>query len=123
MALFAWRLRIVSARPLGLSPGLGALEGYVAVPHFDRFVGRWNPGRRFAERHRRRLDGLGIIGIDEETALVVRDGRAQVLGPGTVTLGDARSWRRHRAGQQVVVDLGILTATRPHVVPDARSVA
>lgn len=45
--------------PLALTPGLGALHGYVAAPHFDQFVRRWSHGRRYAERLRQRLGGLG----------------------------------------------------------------
>lgn len=107
MALFAWRLRIASPRPLALTPGLGAVDGYVAVPHFDRFVRRWPGGWRFAERHRRRLRGLGVLGVDESTAVVVADGEARVVGPGAVTVGDGSGWRHHRAGEAIDLDLGI----------------
>lgn len=101
MVLFAWRLRIASTRPLGLTPGLGALDGYVAVPHFDRFIGTRPSGRRFAERHRRRLRGLGVLGIDESTALVCHEGSSRVLGAGAVTVGDDRGWSISRTGATV----------------------
>lgn len=107
MTLFSWRLRIASARPLQLAPGLGALDGHVAVPHFDRFIGSSAVGRRFAERSRRRLHGLAVLGLDESTALVVQGGRARVLGAGAVTIGDGRSWRVHSPGQEVDIDLDL----------------
>lgn len=103
MVLFAWRLRIASPRPLTLTPGLGALDGYVAAPHFDRFVGRWGAGRRFAERQRRRLRGLGVLGLDEATALAVHEGGAEVIGRGAVTVGDASGWHVHRPGAPVPI--------------------
>lgn len=115
MALFAWRLRIASPRPLALTPGLGAVDGYVAVPHFERFVRRWPGGWRFAERHRRRLRGLGILGVDESTALVVAGGEGRVVGRGRVTVGDDDGWRDHRPGDLVDVDLG--TVTRAPALP------
>lgn len=118
MALFAWRLRIASWRPLTLTPGLGALDGHVAVPHWERFVGHGPARHRFAERHRGRLRGLGILGLDESTALVLDSGGGHVLGAGTVTIGDADGWRRHRPGDDVAIDLRVLpTATRSSRVP------
>jgi peptidase E len=111
MALFAWRLRIASPRPLGLTPGLGALDGYVAVPHFDRFVSRWATGRRFAERRRQRLRGLHVLGLDESTALVTDADGPRVLGPGSVTVGDDRGWRVFVRGRDVDLDLPTTTAT------------
>lgn len=124
MVLFAWRLRIASSRPLALTPGLGALHGYVAAPHFDRFVRRWEPARRLAERHRRGLRGLGVLGLDEATALVGADGRFVVVGRGAVTVGDAAGWRVHHAGATLdLPSLGGDTGAPARVAPDRHTVA
>lgn len=90
MALFAWRLGLRAPRPLRPAPGLGPLAGHVVVPHFDRLVAR--PGLRWwAARVQRRFDGLGVIGIDERTAVVVDGDDVHVRGQGVGTvLGDGR---------------------------------
>jgi cyanophycinase-like exopeptidase len=53
-------------------PGLGVLPQLRVIPHFDRFVG-WMPdivGRYLAKAP----EGLTVLGIDEDTALVGDDG-------------------------------------------------
>ncbi|MGH8952494.1 MAG: Type 1 glutamine amidotransferase-like domain-containing protein, partial [Acidimicrobiia bacterium] len=81
MDLFEKRLNLYPPNPFRLIPGLGLLEGYVAAPHFDRLrVRHWYPP--FIGL----LEGLAVIGIDESTGLVGRDGEMQVLGEGSVTV-------------------------------------
>ena len=81
MDLFEKRLKLYPPNPFRLIPGLGLLRGYVAAPHFDRLrVRRWY--RPFIGL----LEGLAVIGIDESTGLVGRDGAMQVLGEGSVTV-------------------------------------
>lgn len=79
--LFEQRINLYPPNPFRLVPGLGLVRGHVVAPHFDRLrVRRWfRPFLRW-------MDGLGVIGIDESTGLVGRDGSMQVLGSGSVTL-------------------------------------
>jgi cyanophycinase-like exopeptidase len=81
MALFERRLNLYLPDPFRLIPGLGLLGGFVVAPHFDRLR-----VRRWFSPFLRRLGGLGVIGLDESTGLVGRDGDMQVLGLGSVTL-------------------------------------
>jgi cyanophycinase len=59
---------------------LGLVAGCALLPHFDTFGERWIPSAQRA---------LGadvpLIGVDERTAAVWRDGAWSVVGPGTVT--------------------------------------
>jgi cyanophycinase len=81
IALFEWRLNLYLPDPFRLIPSFGLLSGFVAAPHFDRLrVARWHSP--FIAR----LDGLGVIGLDESTGLVGRDGTFQILGLGSVTV-------------------------------------
>jgi len=60
-------------------PGLGMLQGYAVVPHFDRWA---------------EADGLvaqivgacRVFGIDEDTAVLLEEGRARVAGAGRAVL-------------------------------------
>ncbi len=82
-----------------LIQGLGLVPRSICAPHFNRiFSGRW--GERGALP-----DGYGIIGIDEQTALVsVRD-RWEALGRGSVTiLRPDLETVRHMAGDLVELD-------------------
>ena len=97
IALFAWRLALRVPNPLRVVPGLGPLDGHVCVPHFDRFVGRHPARRRWVQATTRRLAGLGIVGIDEATALVVDGRHLHVLGHGAVTFVDRVGWHAIRA--------------------------
>jgi cyanophycinase-like exopeptidase len=84
MALFERRLNLYPPDPFRLIPGFGLLDGFVVAPHFDRLrVRRWF--RPFL----RRMGSLGLLGIDESTGLVGRDGAMQVLGRGAVTTARA----------------------------------
>ncbi|HEY1488579.1 MAG TPA: Type 1 glutamine amidotransferase-like domain-containing protein [Micromonosporaceae bacterium] len=77
-------------------PGLGLLPSLQVIPHFDKMAG-WIPD--FMTRpFLRRRDGITLVGVDEETAIVggpdefvvvghraawiLGDGRRQRLGPG-----------------------------------------
>ena len=59
-------------------PGLGVVPHLRVIPHFDRFVG-WMPdlvGRYLAKSP----DGVTVLGIDEDTALVMEEGTSTVHG-------------------------------------------
>jgi cyanophycinase len=101
MSLFAWRLALYPPNPLELIAGLGALDGWVAAPHFSRFrADRW------AGPVTRRFGELGVLGIDERTALVGRGGRFTVVGDGLVTLLREGRPSAHRQGDRLELDLG-----------------
>lgn len=100
MGLFEWRIKLYPPNPLRLLPGLGALDGYVAAPHFDRFQ-----ASRWSHRVLDRLGGLDILGLDEQTALVGHNGDFEVLGRGSVTMVTARGTSHHPTGGRVSVDL------------------
>jgi len=59
---------------------LGVVPGSAVLPHFDTF------GHRWIESAQRELPGLTLVGIDERSAAVWRDGRWRAMGPGNVTV-------------------------------------
>jgi cyanophycinase len=75
---------------------LGVVPDCAVLPHFDTFGERWIPSAQQA---------LGadttLVGVDERSAAVWRDGAWTAMGPGTVTLirGDHR--QRSSAGATV----------------------
>lgn len=85
---------LAGARELRLGEGLGLLPGLMIDQHFaqrDRL-----PRLRSALTRRPGIDG---IGIDEDTALVIRGGEARVVGSGEVwMLEPERPVRRLAAG-------------------------
>ncbi len=73
-------------RTVQLKPGLGLVRDLIVDTHFSqrsRFA-------RLAVAVTRKPHCLGA-GIDEDTAVVVRDGCAEVVGQGTVTIIDGRN--------------------------------
>lgn len=60
-------------------PGLGMLQGYAVVPHYDR----WDEAE---ELTRQIADSCTVFGIDEDTALLMQDGSCAVAGAGCVRL-------------------------------------
>jgi cyanophycinase len=113
IAMFAWRLALRAPHPLRLVPALGPLRDYVCVPHFDRFVRSMPLLHAWVRRTERGFGGLGLLGVDELTALVVDGARCHVRGRGSVAVIDDQGWRTHPAG--LAVDLA-----RPLVVPPVR---
>jgi cyanophycinase len=91
-------------RPLD---ALGLVPDCVLLPHFDTFGERWIPSA---------LQALGsstpLIGVDERTAAVWRDGAWSVAGPGSVTVVAGERRARFASGDAI---LGIPTpdATAP----------
>jgi cyanophycinase len=76
--------------------GFGLLTRAAVFPHFDKRGSE--AAVRFSAEY---PDQLGI-GIDEETALIVKGDRAQVVGQGTVSVYDGR----RRAANPVVLRRG-----------------
>ncbi|HEX2028747.1 MAG TPA: Type 1 glutamine amidotransferase-like domain-containing protein [Nitriliruptorales bacterium] len=120
MALFDWRLRLVPPRPFELIPGLGPLSGYVALPHFDRYVADRPRHRALLDHVAHGFHGQGIVGLDEGTALVGWDDDYRVVGRGAVTLHDGR-WTTYPSGSVVAVRLLPTTPDEPR--PDRVPVA
>jgi cyanophycinase len=77
-------------------PGLGVVPGVAVAPHYDRF-----PETFMAPLMLLAPAGVRVLGIDEETALVGRDGSWQVHGPGRVTVWRGRRRARHVEGEVI----------------------
>ncbi|HMJ79926.1 MAG TPA: Type 1 glutamine amidotransferase-like domain-containing protein [Candidatus Dormibacteraeota bacterium] len=79
--------------PLRWQPGLGFAPGASVVPHYDAW-----PEPMSALVALQAPRGSVVLGIDEETAVIGRDGSWQVRGASRVTVWRGRSRERHRAG-------------------------
>jgi cyanophycinase-like exopeptidase len=88
------RFRTPPHVPLGFEPGLGLVEGVAVLPHYDRF-----PETLAAVRVARAPRGTVILGIDEDTAAIGREGSWLVRGEGRVTVWRGRHRERHRDGE------------------------
>jgi len=62
-------------------PAMKIVPGCAVLPHFDAFGERWIPSAQEALG-----DDALLVGLDERTAAVWRDGSWTALGPGLVTL-------------------------------------
>jgi cyanophycinase-like exopeptidase len=98
--LFERRLNLYPPDPFRLIPGFGLLQGFVVAPHFDRLR-----VRRWFSPFLKRMGGLAVLGIDESTGLVGRDGVMQVLGTGTVTIATDDSIDVYLTGDTLELDL------------------
>ena len=95
--------------PAGWRDALGFVEGVAVLPHYDAFP---EPiAALIALTPRRRAV---VLGIDEETAAIERNGMWQVRGRGRVTVWRGRSRVRHRDGETFRL------ATDPEGPPDER---
>ena len=90
--IFDFRLKL-APWPLGWRPGLGFVPGASVVPHYDAW-----PEPLSALIVLQAPRGSVVLGIDEETAMVGRDGVWQVHGRSRVTLWHGRRRDRYRAG-------------------------
>ena len=79
--------------PVRWRTGLGLVAGATVIPHYDAF-----PEPMSAMLVLQAPRGLATLGIDEETALVGRDGSWQVQGRGRVTVWRGRHRQRFRRG-------------------------
>ncbi len=70
-------------RTLDMRPGLELVPGLAVIPHFDR-MRHWWPAAE-ARHLEHAPDGVTVVGIDEDTALVGGRGRWWVRGRGTAT--------------------------------------
>jgi cyanophycinase len=80
--------------PLRWERGLGLVPGATVIPHYDGF-----PEALSALFVLQAPRGLVTLGIDEDTAVVGRDGAWQVDGHGRVTVWRGRHRQRYRRGE------------------------
>jgi cyanophycinase len=85
-------------------PGLGLVPGLVVLPHFDR-IERWRSSV-VAERQAALAPGQTLIGVDEDTALVRRDGGWRVEGR-------QRVWMIGTDGRRTAYDPGAAVPLPP----------
>jgi cyanophycinase len=78
-------------------PGLDLVPGICILPHHDTFGGKWVP------QLSRKVKGVFLVGIDEETGMVNDgpDGAWTVYGKGGVTLYAADGPAVYRSGEAV----------------------
>jgi cyanophycinase len=82
--------------PVRWRDGLGLVPGASVIPHYDAF-----PEPMAAMLVLQAPRGIATLGIDEETALVGRDGSWQVEGSGRVTVWRGRHRQRYRRGDVI----------------------
>lgn len=102
MELFEFRFKLWPPKSLSLVSGLGLLDGYVAVPHFDKYG-----LRRWSARVAPRLGDLGLLGLDERTGLVGWVGDFKVVGSGSATVIKGHTRTVYPSGSSV--DLKVVT--------------
>ena len=90
---FEFRMRLVPW-PLRWGPGLGFAPGISVVPHYDAWP---EPFSALIALQAPR--GSVVLGLDEETAVIGRDGSWQVHGAARVTVWRGRHRERFRAGE------------------------
>jgi cyanophycinase len=90
---FDFRLRLMPF-PLRWKPGLGVAARVSVVPHYDAWPEPVSALIAFQAPR-----GSVVLGIDENTAVVGRDGAWQVHGASRVTVWRGRQRERFRAGE------------------------
>jgi cyanophycinase-like exopeptidase len=90
---FDFRLRLMPF-PLRWGSGLGFAPGLSVVPHYDAWPEPLSALIAFQAPR-----GSVVLGIDEDTAVVGRDGGWQVHGASRVTVWRGRRRERFRAGE------------------------
>ncbi len=83
----------VNRRP---ADALGLLAETAVLPHYDAFGSRWVDSAQAAAPE------LTLLGVDERSAAVWRDGTWRAMGPGAVTVIKGKKVRRFESGQQVI---------------------
>jgi cyanophycinase len=77
-------------------PALGLVPGVAVLPHFETFGHRWVQSAEAASPR----EGAVLLGVDERSAAVWRDGEWRAYGPGAVTV-IARGTRTFQSGSVV----------------------
>ncbi len=78
-------------------PALGVVPGVAVLPHFETFGHRWVGSARAAAPS----DGVVLLGVDERSAAMWRDGTWRAYGPGGVTVIAAGATERFDAGATI----------------------
>lgn len=81
--------------PTQWMPGLGMLQGLAVVPHFDA----WAEADGLTEQI---ADACTVLGVDEETALLLDGDAAHVAGRGQVRVFRDGAFEPHAAGSRFV---------------------
>ena len=74
---------------------LGLVPGVAVLPHFDTFGYRW------IESAQHELPGVTLLGVDERSAAVWKDGGWYAAGPGAVTVIGGGKTSTFRAGTKI----------------------
>ena len=88
-----WRGRL-AVWPLRWERALSVVPDAAVIPHYDRL-----PEALSALMALQAPGGTRVLGIDEDTAVIGRDGSWQVYGRSRVTVWRGRHRSRHRAGE------------------------
>jgi len=88
------RLRVPLPFPISWRPGLGLVDGVAVLPHYNAL-----PEPLYACIALQAPRGGVVLGIDEDTAVVGRNGAWQVHGTGRVTVWRGRRRERYRRGE------------------------
>jgi cyanophycinase len=88
------KLRMPLPFPVRYGPGLALVDGIAVLPHYDRW-----PEPLSALLALQAPRGTAVLGIDEDTAVVGRNGAWQVHGAGRVTVWKGRRRERFRRGE------------------------
>lgn len=86
--------RTILPWPIRWRPALGVVAGAAVLPHYDAL-----PETITAAMALRAPRGVVVLGIDEDTAAVGRNGSWQVHGRSRVTVWRGRHRERHRSGE------------------------
>jgi len=79
-------------------PALGLVPGVAVLPHFETFGHRWVESARAAAPR----DDVVLLGVDERSAAVWRDGTWTAYGPGAVTILAGSDQRSFASGSDIV---------------------
>ena len=77
-------------------PGLGMLQGYAVVPHFDR----WTEGPGLVDEIK---SACSVFGIDEDTAVLLDEGHGRVAGKGNARLFAEDGERAYASGERFTI--------------------
>jgi cyanophycinase len=88
------KVRIPLPFPIRWPRGLALVDGIAVLPHYDAWP---EPLSAFVALQAPR--GVVVLGIDEETAVIGRNGAWQVHGTGRVTVWHGRHRERYRRGE------------------------
>jgi cyanophycinase len=80
--------------PIHWAPALGVVPSVAVLPHYDRFPETFAAIFAIGAPH-----GTLVVGIDEDTAAIGRDGAFTVEGRSTVTVWHGRDRKHYRAGE------------------------